>query len=100
MFYGPPGDVQLLLWESQPAPAMPEDVIVSDMFAAYESISEDGLISFSAILTGSGIEAGVNDEVLYVGTPGDFTIVVQAGQQAPAVSPASISAPPPPGAAR
>ena len=89
------------MWESQPAPAMPEDVIVSDMFAAYESISEDGLISFSAILTGPGIEAGVNDVVFYVGTPGDFRRSrFKLASRPPAATPASTSVPPPPGAGR
>ncbi len=88
IFYGPPGNVQKLFWESEQAPDMPAGVIISDILTAGQSISEvDGWISLTLTMSGPGIETDVNDRAFFVGPPGDFRKVLQGGDQAPGCEP-------------
>jgi hypothetical protein len=83
LFYGSPGDVSLVVWESQQAADMPAGVVIASLFYSAESLSQDGQIAFSAVVSGPGITAGVNDGVLYVGTPTEFHKLRQSGDPAP-----------------
>ncbi len=83
LFYAPPGAAQVLVREGQPAFDMAEGVIVSSLYSAAENISQDGEIVFQAQVSGPGITGGVNDKVLYVGTPGAFHKIRQSGDPAP-----------------
>ena len=87
IFYGQPGNVQKLFWESEQAPDMPEGVVIADLLTAGENFSETGWIAFTPGLAGPGIEPGVNDRALFVGPPGDFQKVLQGGDQAPGCDP-------------
>ena len=87
LFYGPPGNVQKLLWESEPAPDMPEGVVIAELLYASASLSETGWITITPGVAGPGIEPGVNGRVLLVGLPGNLQSVLQAGDQAPGCEP-------------
>ena len=87
IFYGQPGNVQKLFWESEQTPDMPEGVVIADLLTAGENFSETGWIAFTPGLAGPGIEPGVNDRALFVGPPGDFQKVLQGGDQAPGCEP-------------
>ena len=83
IFYGLPGDLQKLIWASEPAPDMPEGVVISSLWYAGENYAEDtGWIAFAAFISGPDIEPGFNDRVLYVGPPDDLCKAMQAGEQA------------------
>ena len=87
VFYGQPGDLHKLLWESDPAPDMPPGVVISDLSYNGAMFSEDGLVAVTANLSGPGIIEGFNDRVFYVGQPGDLHKVLQGGDQAPGCEP-------------
>ncbi len=82
IFYGPPGNLQKLIWAGEQAPEMAPGVVISDLIWAGEHLSEAGWVSFAAFISGPGIEPGFNDRVLYVGPPDDLQKVIQAGDQA------------------
>ena len=92
IFYGPPGDVQKIIWQGEQAPDMPAGVVIGS-FLGGATIAEDHeedqdhFIAFSPELSGPGIEPGVNDKALLVGPPGDFRKVLQGGDQAPGCDP-------------
>jgi hypothetical protein len=78
-FYGPPGAVSKLVWESEPAFGIPGAVVC---YIASENVAENGLIALTLEVTGYGVTPDYNDRVLYVGTPGEFVKVVQSADQA------------------
>jgi hypothetical protein len=91
-YYGQPGDpnqptdpnnLVIVVREGDPAPGFPEGVMIGSMVGAICYVSEPGQIVFSAKLTGPGITPGVNDRALWIGTPGSFTRLLQAGDPAP-----------------
>jgi hypothetical protein len=81
IFYGPPGAVSKLVWESDPAFDLP-GAVVSYIPAATPSVAENGLIVLTLEVSGDGITPYYNDRVIYVGTPGSFVRIVQAADQA------------------
>jgi len=83
LFFGPPGDVQIVMRESEPAPGMPEGVVLAELLYASVGLSETGWITITPDVAGPGIEEDVNDRVLYVGPPGDLRKVIQAGDEPP-----------------
>ncbi len=92
LFYGPPGAVQPLIWKGEPAPDMPEGFVIAELPITAENVSEGAdaepaWIAFTAGVAGPGIVPGVNSRVLFVGPPGDFRKVLQAGDQAPNCEP-------------
>ena len=95
MFYGPPGDLEVIARESWAAPDMPPGVIMTDLLWAAERLSETGWIGFTAELSGPGIVEGVNYRALFVGPVGDFQKVLQGGDQAPGLEPGIVMAPDP-----
>ena len=87
IFYGTPGDMQPLVWMSQPAPNMPEGFIISSMLSGGAMLSEGGWIALTTDQAGPGIVEDVNDRAVFVGPPGDLRMVLQGGDQAPGCEP-------------
>jgi hypothetical protein len=87
VFYGPPGDLEKIVWESDPAPDMRGAIVISSLLGTVPKVSENGWITFSAELSGAGIIEDVNDWALFAGPPGDIRKVLQGGDQAPGLDP-------------
>jgi hypothetical protein len=97
VFYGQPGNMTKLLWESDPAPCMSDGVVVSDLYYACPGLSETapdstlddspGWIELTADISGPGITPEFNDRVIYVGPPDDLQPVLQGGDPAPGCDP-------------
>jgi hypothetical protein len=90
LFYGPPGESQLLVRESDPAPGFPSGVTISWLYYGWPTLSESGWVGFNAELSGPGIEAGVNDWAMFAGPPGDIRKVYQIGDPAPGLEPGVV----------
>ena len=67
LFYGQPGNIHKLIWETEPAPHFPAGVTIRSLFGTNERLCEAGIVSFGATLQGPGITAGVNDMAIFVG---------------------------------
>ena len=87
VFYGPVGDAQCLIRTGDPAPGMPDGVIIDCLYYAAEMLSECGTMVLAPTVAGPGIEAGVNETILLMGPPGDWVKVLQEGDQAPGCEP-------------
>jgi hypothetical protein len=83
VFYGPPGNLEKVLWAGEQAPDMPEGVVLWNLVYSSEYLSETGWIATAPPLAGPGIVPGVNDRVLLCGPPGDLRKVFQGGDPAP-----------------
>ena len=90
LYYGQPGNMQNILRESDPAPDMPEGVVISDLLYGSIGLSELGWLVLTPEVSGPGIEPDFNDRVLYAGPPDDLQKVIQAGDQAPGCGPTEL----------
>jgi len=86
MWFGQPGALAMVARDGDPAPDMPPGVIYASV-SYFEVVSETGWIAFTAIVSGPGITEDVNDTVVFCGPPGDFQLVLQAGDPVPGIGP-------------
>ncbi len=82
IWFGPPGAIQMVARDGDPAPDMAPGVIYTDV-SYWALVSETGWLAFTAWVSGPGITEGENDAVVFCGPPGDFQNALQTGDQAP-----------------
>ncbi len=87
IWFGPPGASVMVARDGWPAPGMPAGVICADV-SPWAVVSETGRIAFTAFLSGPGIVAGLNDQAVFCGDPGDFQLIKQGNDPVPEIGPA------------
>ena len=90
LFYGPPGGIEVLIREGDPAPGFESGVIVLSLYYGWPALSESGWAAFNAKLSGPGIAAGVNDRAMFAGPPGDIQKVYQLADPVPGFEPGAM----------
>ncbi len=91
IYYGPPGGLQIVIREGDPAPDLPSGVVIASLFGGNQ-LCEAGTIWVFSQVSGPGITPGVNDTVNYVGPPGALQKIFQSGDPAPQTEPGTIFA--------
>jgi hypothetical protein len=80
LWAGSPGAVSLVIRQGDPAPTLPNPIILSTLGS--QSVNGAGVCSFISGLSGTGVTSA-NNSAIYKGTTGSFTIAARKGAAAP-----------------
>ncbi|MGH7131484.1 MAG: DUF7453 family protein [Phycisphaerales bacterium] len=86
LFLGPAGNMDVLCRMGLPAPLINDPGVLLANFTL-PVVNAAGDAAFIGVLAGTGITLNENDEVLYVGRPGNLRIAARAGTQMPGAEP-------------
>ncbi len=81
LYYGPVNNLQLMLRRGSQAAGVAAGVKY-DWIHVWQNMSQNGKVGFVANLIGAGVN-GTNDQAVYMGTPGNLTLMLRKGSQAP-----------------
>jgi hypothetical protein len=82
VWLGTPGSPTLLAREGDPAAGMPAGIEYASLQSSIKYLNGQGRLGFIGRIRGSGIDSPNNDAI-WVGSPGDVTLVAREGDQPP-----------------
>ena len=83
VWVGPPGSLTLLAREADPAPGMPAGVFYAQLQSSIKHMNAQGRVAFRGRVRGAPGVDFPNNDALWVGSPGDVTVVAREGDQPP-----------------
>ena len=82
IWVGEPGNLELLVRKGDPAPGTEEGTVFTSFNGRSLVITQSGDVAFQATLGGDSVDAS-NNLGFWVGSPGDVSLIVRAGDEAP-----------------